>query len=148
MVSFKCAKCYYDQLGFKLVFCASQVEWKHQVEMHEKKWTEVTLLFLTPNLCVCLSLSLSLQVAAIILLEINTRTRKIREIGSPATAILPSSSPSSSLLLPSDWQRERVRKRVRERGKKEGDMYQTLLLSSSLFLLHVTATPQFHGHHG
>ncbi|XP_041706445.2 epidermal growth factor-like protein 7 isoform X1 [Coregonus clupeaformis] len=27
-------------------------------------------------------------------------------------------------------------------------MYQTLLLSSSLFLLHVTATPQFHGHHG
>uniref|UniRef100_A0A8K9UCX2 EGF-like-domain, multiple 7 n=1 Tax=Oncorhynchus mykiss TaxID=8022 RepID=A0A8K9UCX2_ONCMY len=27
-------------------------------------------------------------------------------------------------------------------------MYQTLLLSSSLFLLHVAATPQFHGHHG
>ncbi|XP_024002803.1 epidermal growth factor-like protein 7 isoform X1 [Salvelinus sp. IW2-2015] len=27
-------------------------------------------------------------------------------------------------------------------------MYQTLLLSSSLFILHVTATPQFHGHHG
>ncbi|KAJ7988328.1 hypothetical protein DPEC_G00322430 [Dallia pectoralis] len=27
-------------------------------------------------------------------------------------------------------------------------MYQTLLLSSSLFILHVTATAQFHGHHG
>ncbi|KAL0965239.1 hypothetical protein UPYG_G00278590 [Umbra pygmaea] len=27
-------------------------------------------------------------------------------------------------------------------------MYKTLLLSSSLFILHVTATPQFHGHHG
>ncbi|XP_010876590.2 epidermal growth factor-like protein 7 isoform X1 [Esox lucius] len=27
-------------------------------------------------------------------------------------------------------------------------MYQTLLLSSSLLILHVTASPQFHGHHG
>lgn len=37
--------------------------------------------------------------------------------------------------------------RARERGKEE-DMYQTLLLSSSLFILHVMGTPQFFGPHG
>lgn len=56
-----------------------------------------------------------------------------------------------TLLLPSSPLRlaqRRVWETERGNVGKRKTMYQTLLLSSSLFILHVMGTPQYYAHHG